>query len=96
MKIKHPAVIAVAIQLFPIIAHAQTEASSGDSSRLSALFWSTLPILIVAAVIVVVFRFAVSGRRAGAYDEYRERHTQHMEHVEQSLERIVRALEKKG
>lgn len=93
MNIKHPALMAVAIPLFPLLAHAENT-GSGDSSALSTLFWSVLPIIILVLVFFWFLR-RIQGPRMKQYEQYRVRHEQHMERVEQTLDRIAKSLEKK-
>jgi hypothetical protein len=93
MTPKHPTAITVAAALVPTIAHAQTQV--GSDTRLSQFFWTSLPILFVAGIIFLVLRFSVSGKKVKTYDDYRQRHMQHMERVEQTLEQIRQALERK-
>lgn len=87
---------ALLVLLIPTLALAQSEPDAGSQSRLSVLFWSALPIVIVSVVLFLILRFAVSGKRAKAYDHYRDRHIEHMERVELALEQIRQALERKS
>jgi hypothetical protein len=95
MTLKYPTSITLAAALFPFVVHAQTRLGDGTDSRLSQLFWSSLPLIIVAGIIFLLIRFAAAGKRVKTYEDYRERHMQHMERVEQTLEQIRQALEKR-
>jgi len=85
-------VTAPAIQLLPFLAHGQEAQSPQGNSTIINLLWGGIPILILLVLFLfllfLIVRFAQSGPRAKRAD-------QHMDRVEQQLERIAKALEKK-
>ena len=95
MKTNPTIAILLTAVLIPTLALAQSQPNVDTQTRISALFWSTLPILIIALAIFLIIRFAASGKRVKTYDDYRERHMQHMQRVEQTLEQIRQTLEKR-
>jgi hypothetical protein len=58
------------------------------------LFLTILPFVLAGIFIYFMF-LKKSGPRLKEYEAYRARHELHMERVEQSLEQIVKALEKR-
>ena len=80
---------AVCLLPLPLYAQQQEEAATKPSTA-EALMWSVLPIVIVGVLVFFFFRFAQRKQRPLV-----ARHQQHMERVEQSLDRIARALERK-
>ena len=94
MNIKRLWGMSVAIQFFPLLAHAQAPASSGEGSIWGTLFWTILPIVIAFLVLILVIR-KTQRPMVKRSQQYMERGVQHMERVEQSLERIIKAIEKK-
>lgn len=87
MNLKHMSAVVVALQLFPLGAHAQAAESGKDGSTLAALIYTFLPIVILAAVVFWYLRRVQWPKE--------KRTEQHMERVEQSLERIAKAVERK-
>ena len=96
MNIKHTAITATALLLFPVLAHAEGNGSP-ENSTLSNLIWGSAPFLILGVLFFWFFRRIQSSKnpRIRKYDEHMAREVQHMERVEQSLERIAKLLEKK-
>jgi hypothetical protein len=80
----------VALLLFPVWAHAEIP-GGGQNTPLSNLLWSVLPVVVW---VVVIFAFVVAIKKREQDPLVRRAH-EHYERVEQSLERIAKALEKK-
>ena len=87
----------LAIPLFPLLAQADTQATSGDTSTLANLFWGILPFVILVLFFFIFLRKPMNRSRQlqADYKLHMERQVQHMERVEQSLDRMVTAIEKK-
>ena len=89
--------ISTTIAAFPAMAYAQ----GGENARstIEGFLWAVVPLLILLiiflAVLFLIVRWAQSGPRAKRADRYMATHEQHMKRVEESLERISKALEKK-
>ena len=85
-------IIAAAIQFLPFMAHAEDTQNAPGNSTISNLLWGGVPILLLLGiflfVLFLIVRLAQSGPRAKRAD-------QHMDRVEQQLERIAKALEKR-
>jgi flagellar biogenesis protein FliO len=94
MNIKHRAVIGTAILAFPILAHAEAQAASGESSGWGNLFWGIFPIILLVAIFIPIIRRMQKPIIKRSQD-HMARQVQHMERVEQSLDRIIKLLEKK-
>ena len=93
MNLKHPVIVA-GILAFPILAHAQTQATSEQSSTWGNLFWGIFPIIIILGFFIVFIRKSQKPILKRT-QEHMARQVQHMERVEQSLDRITKLLEKK-
>jgi ATP-dependent Zn protease len=78
----------------PLFAYAQSAESSPQSSALASFCWSVLPIIVVAMFVWWFFIRAVR-KGQGKTNDYIAKQTQHMQRVEQLLERIAVAVEKK-
>jgi membrane protein implicated in regulation of membrane protease activity len=78
----------------PLFAYAQTAESSPQSSALASFLWSVLPIIVVAVFVWWFFKRAVR-KSQGKTDDYIAKQAQHMQRVEQLLERIAVAVERK-
>jgi len=87
MNIKRLSILTLGIPLSTLSAYAQATGSAKEDSTLAGLFWTFVPILVLAAAAFWYLR-RVQGPKE-------KRTEQHMERVEQSLERIARALERK-
>ena len=95
MNTKQRAVTFIAVLLLPLFAHAAADEASAGTSPLANALWGILPFIIIAVFIWFFFGRAVrkSQRRS---DDYMAVQKQHNERVEQLLERIAKAVEKKG
>jgi hypothetical protein len=91
MNIKHPAIVAGTLLLLPVLAHAEP-ASDALSSTLQNLFWGSFPFVTLGLMFYWFLR-KWQNPRVKKYDEHMARTVQHMEHVEQSLDRIAYLLE---
>ena len=91
---KHIAVIVGVIQLFPMLAHAQSQAGSVESSTWGNLFWGIVPFIFIFAFFIFFIR-KFQKPIIKRSQQHMERQVQHMERVEQSLDRIAKLLEKK-
>jgi hypothetical protein len=72
----------------PVLAQADSEGAR--PSKLEGLLWSLGPVAIIASLVYWLLRSATRGQKVQI-----DRYHQHMERVEQSLDRIARALERK-
>jgi len=80
--------------MFPLFAHAATEETGNGPSALVGLFWIILPIILVGIVFWWFFgRFMRKQQMRSA--NYMSDQKQHNERVEQLLERIAKAVERK-
>jgi Kef-type K+ transport system membrane component KefB len=97
MNIKHSTGIVTGILWIPALAQAQTQALPADvePSAWGRLFWTVLPVFIVAVIFIVFIRRMQRPILKRTRD-HMERQVQHMERVEQSLDRIIKLLEKKN
>jgi hypothetical protein len=86
--------IMITALLLPVAAHAQTAASSGESSSWGNLFWGVFPIVVLICIFIPLIRKMQKPIMMRTQQQM-ERQVQHMERVEQSLERIIKALERK-
>jgi hypothetical protein len=95
MNIKHPTVIGSAILALPILAHAQApaQAASSESSSWGNLFWGILPFILLIAIFIPLIR-RMQKPIVKRTQDHMARQVQHMERVEQSLDRIIKLLEK--
>ena len=94
MNMKKLSIITIAVSLLPVVARAQTAASSGESSSWGNLFWGVFPILVVVLIFIPLIR-RMQKPIMKRTQQHMERQVQHMERVEQSLDRIIKALETK-
>jgi hypothetical protein len=94
MNIKRLSGMAVAVQFFPLVAHAEAQAGSAENSAWSSLFWGLFPIIILIPIFFVFIR-KLQKPILKRTQQHMERQVQHMERMEQSLERIIEAIEKK-
>ena len=98
MNLKLLLIIIVTVFLLPILAHAEpTAVGENSTSMWSNLLWGVLPFIILALLFYWFMRRLQSSKnpRVKKYDEHVLRQMQHMERVEQILERIAKSLEKK-
>jgi hypothetical protein len=94
MNMKKLSIITIAVSLLPVVARAQTAASSGESSSWGNLFWGVFPILVLVLIFIPLIR-RMQKPIMKRTQQHMERQVQHMERVEQSLDRIIKALERK-
>jgi membrane protein implicated in regulation of membrane protease activity len=92
MNIKPLTGIVIAVSMFPLLAHAQAAETGRGASALVAVFWSVLPIIVVAALIWWFFSRAVRKTQKRSED-YVTAQKLHNERVEQLLERIAKVIE---
>jgi hypothetical protein len=78
----------------PVVAYAQVEDASKTASPLAAVLWTVLPIIAVAAAILLILRPLVRKQQKRS-DDYITDQKRHNERVEHLLERVANALEKK-
>jgi hypothetical protein len=93
MNSKH-ALLTAAAAVLPLLAHAQVEETGKTASPLVAVFWSVLPIILVAVVVWWFFSRLVRKNQKRS-DDYIADQKRHNERVEQLLDRIANAIEKK-
>jgi len=94
MKIKILALFLTAASPISVLAQAETSASGAQPSALWSLFWSILPIVVVACFFIIFIRRLQKPLLKRSQD-HMARQVEHMERVEQLLERIANAVEKK-
>ena len=98
MNIKHSVVIVTGILTLPAFAYAQSQAQTQPANEQSSpwlnLFWGILPFIILIAVFIPLVR-RMQKPIIKRTQEHMTRQIQHMERVEQSLDKIIKLLEKK-
>jgi hypothetical protein len=94
MNNKRASVTLLTLSIFPLLASAATEEAHTTPSVLVGLFWTIVPI-VLAGVLVWWFLTRVVRKQATRADNYIADQKQHHERVEQLLERIARAVERK-
>jgi Kef-type K+ transport system membrane component KefB len=95
MKIKHSVTIMTAIFALPVLAQQQAP-GGGQPSTWGSLFVNTiLPIFIIVGVFIFFIR-SFQRPILRRTQDHMAKQVQHMERVEQSLDRIIKLLEKKN
>src|SRR2546423_1371795 len=94
MNIKRSSFAFLLVSMFPLLAHAAEEEHGGGQSVLVGLFWTVLPILFVGVLVWWFLRGPVRKQQRRS-ENYIADQKQHNERVEQLLERIAKAAERK-
>ena len=95
MNTKHRSLVTAFVLILPLLASAQPEQqSTGNSSSAANIFFTLLPIVLIAAFIWFFYGRAVrtNVQQASYFAELKR----HNDKMEQSLERIAKALEDKN
>ena len=83
-----------AISFHPLLAQAQTGEANGGGSLLANMFWTIAPFVLIG-ILFYFFFIPMIRKNQKRSDDYIASQKQHHERVEQSLERIAKALEQK-
>ena len=92
------AAVVVGFLFIPFLAFAQDAERSTDNHKLMDFVWSFTPFLVLGILFWFFFVRVIKKEQKSPlvlrHQAYQERHMQHMQRIEQLLERIAVALEK--
>ena len=94
MNSKQSLATLIAISMFPVYAYAETEQTGNGQSPLIGIFWTIVPIILAGIVVWWFFGRFVRKQQTRS-ENYLADQKQHNERVEQLLERIAKAVERK-
>jgi ATP-dependent Zn protease len=83
------------VALTPTLVLAQDSDGGNKNSTFASIVATLLPIVLIGGFLFFFLRRAQTGPAARRIEQYRVRHEQHMQKMEDTLERIAKALEEK-